>query len=49
MGLLPSAQVHMDAATLAQTSIAEMLQDGRLREQDMLRDSNDTAADRPVH
>ncbi|AFC86022.1 tetratricopeptide repeat-containing diguanylate cyclase [Frateuria aurantia] len=47
-GLLPSGQVHMDAATLARTSIAEMLQDGWLREQDMLRNSDDTAADSTV-
>lgn len=46
--LLDIDQVDMDAATLARMSIANMLEDGGLREQDMLRNSNQTAT-RPVH
>lgn len=49
MGLLPTDQVDMDAATLARMSIANMLEDGGLREQDMLRNSSNQTATRPVH
>lgn len=49
MGLLSCDQVDMDAATLARMSIANMLEHGWLREQDMLRNSSDQTVARPVY